>query len=271
MELKKKDNEGKVFGIIKCLFCEFLGTFMLTYVGSWAIIFSDTDDLGDESVGFAHGIVLIIFTWLLFPISGAHFNPAVTLGMIVVRKIEWSMGMFYIIIQFIGAIVGAMCIQSQLTIEIYEAISDKSLLGIPRPDSAHYDVSGFWTELFGTFFLMYTYSAFVIDTSKTRSIEVFPVAYGLMYFICYITVGDVSGGGFNPARALGPAIIIAKIGNTQFMQFFGPLCGAVMGALIYKFIFVDEDDEDEDDDAYGEDVKEYGVQGKEQTQMVELQ
>ena len=256
MELKKKEKKNKVLEKLIVLFCEFLGTLALTYIGSWTIIFCDIDELGDESVGFAHGIILIIFTWIFFPRSGAHFNPAITLGMIVIRKIEWSMGMFYIIIQFLGAICGAMFLQSQLSVEIESAIAEKSLIGIPRPDSSHYNVSGMWTEIFGTFFLMYTYMAFVVDNNKSKPTEVFPVARGFMYFICYITVGDVSGGGFNPARALGPAIIIGKMGNTQFMQFFGPLCGGVLGALIYKFIFVDEDDEDEDEEGYSDEIKE---------------
>jgi MIP family channel proteins len=271
MELKNKNSGNNIYIKLKKLFCEFLGTFILTYIGSWAIIFGDTDDLGSESVGFAHGITLIIFTWLCYPTSGAHFNPAITLGMIVIRKIEWSTGMFYIIIQFLGAICGAMFIHAQLTIEISEAISEKSVLGIPRPDSQHYDVSGLWTELVGTFFLMYAYSAFVVDSNKQRPMEVFPVVIGFTYFICYVTVGDISGGGFNPARALGPAIIIGKIGNTQFMQFFGPLCGAVISAIIYKLIFVDEDDEDEDDEQYTDEIKEYAVPVKNQNHMMELQ
>ena len=272
MELKKKEKESKTFNKIKKLFCEYLGAFTLTYIGSWAIIFSDIDELGDEGVGFAHGIILVLFTWLCFPISGAHFNPAISLGMIVIRKIEWSLGMFYIIIQFVGAINGAMFLQSQISEEIREAISDKSLIGLPRPDSPHYDVSGFWTEMFGSFFIMYTYMAFAVDKNKKKAFEVFPFAFGMMYFLCYITLGDVSGGGFNPARALGPAIIIGKMGNTQFMQFFGPLSGAVLGALVYKKLFIDEDDEDEDDDEmYSDEIKEYAMPVKEKPTMMEMQ
>ena len=272
MELKKKDKGSKTLDKIRKLFCEFLGTFTFTYIGSWAIIFGDIDELGDEAVGFAHGIILVIFTWLFYPISGAHFNPAITLGMIIIRKIEWSLGMFYIIIQFLGAITGAIFLTSQLSFEIKEAILDKSLIGLPRPDSPHYDVSGLWTELFGTFFIMYTYMTFAVDKNKKRPIEVFPFALGMMYFICYITLGDVSGGGFNPARTLGPAMTIGKMGNTQFMQFFGPLSGGMLGAFIYRKIFIDEDDEDEEDDEiYNDEIKEYAVPVKEPPTMMEMQ
>lgn len=271
MELKKQKRGSEILNRLKKLFAEFLGTFTLTYIGSWAIIFSDIDELGSDSVGFAHGVTLTIFTWILHRNSGAHFNPAVTLGMIVIRKINWSTGMFYIIVQFLGAICAALFIQAQLGVEIADAISEKSLIGLPRPDSGIYNVSGMWTELFGTFVLVYVYCAFNVDHAKTRPLEVFPVAIGFAYFLCYITVGDVSGGGFNPARALGPAIIIGKMGNTQFMQFFGPLAGAVLAALLYKLIFVDEDDEDEEEEGYTDEIKEYSVPVNEKSQMIELQ
>jgi MIP family channel proteins len=229
----------------------------LTYTGSWAIIFEDIDDLGDEGTGFAHGIALAILTWACWKVSGAHFNPAVTLGMVVIRKIEWSVGIFYMITQFIAGIFAGYMIDIQITDQIRLMISNLSLLGLPRADSGQFDVSGIWIEMFGTFVLVYVYSTFMVDTKKGKPIEVFPFTIGMIYFLCYITIGDVSGGGFNPARALGPAIAIGKVGNTQFIQFFGPLIGGIMGALVYHKVFIDEDDTDEDVEVDMDEIKEY--------------
>ena len=245
MEHKLKKDENETLTIFKKLFCEFLGTMALTYVGSWALIFKDWDELGSEGVGLAHGVTLLLFSWICMDISGSHFNSAITLGLIIIQKIPWADGMFYIVAQFSGAICAGLFIQSQLTEEVLFKINKLSLMGLPRPENPHFDVAGIWTELFGTFFVVYTYMALLVESNKKRPKGVFPVAIGMIYFIMYITVGDISGGGFNPARALGPAIVIGKMGNTQFMQFFGPLLGGVLAALFYFNIFVDEDDEEE--------------------------
>lgn len=272
MELKRDSNQDQILIKAQSLFCEFLGTFMLTYVGSWAIIFQDLDELGDEGVGFAHGGTLIIMTWLCFNRSGSHFNPAITLGMIVIRKIEWSLGMFYIFSQFIGGICAGKFLQMQLTQEVLKVIETKSLIGLPRSANPLFTVSGIWTEMFGTFFITYVYCSFIVETSKLKPFDVFPVAIGLVYFVCFITLGDISGGGFNPARALGPAIVIGKVGNTQFIQFFGPLLGGILGAIIYYKIFIDEDDLDEEDQDQTNvtEIKEYQETDDDMPQEMEL-
>ena len=257
MELKKEDEEKKFIRKVKVLLCEFLGTFFITYTGSWAIIFEDIDDLGPEGTGIAHGIALTIMIWACWKVSGAHFNPAVTLGMVIIKKIEWSIGIFYIVVQFFGGVFAGYLIDSQITDELRLMISNSSLLGLPRPNFSQYDVSGIWIEMFGTFVLTYFYCAFLVDSKKGKPTEVFAFAIGMIYFICYATIGDISGGGFNPARALGPAIAIGKVGNTQFIQFFGPLLGGIIAALVYHNVFIDEDDVDEEIDEAIDEIKEY--------------
>lgn len=277
MEHKLKKEENKTLKMFQKLFCEFFGTMAITYIGSWALIFKDWDELGHEGVGLAHGVTILLFSWICLRISGAHFNSAITLGLVVVQKTPWATGMFYIFAQFAGGICAGLFIQSQLTEEVSLKIKRLSLIGLPRPESPHFNVSGIWTEMFGTFFVMYVYMALQVDKNKKRPRGVYPVAIGMVYFIMFITVGDISGGGFNPARALGPAIVIGKMGNTQFMQFFGPLLGGVLAALFYHRVFVDEDDEEEVEkikenvDADEDEIAEYNIAEETQQTAAELQ
>ena len=265
MEAKKTNENEETQGFIdtKKLITEFLGIFALTYIGSWCIVYHDMNEITHFGVSFIHGLTITVFTWITLDVSGSHFNPAITLAMIITKKIEWSLGMFYIITQFLGGIVGAGFIYIQMTERMASIIEEKSIIGIPKPGSPHYDVSGFWAELFGTFFLTYVFMAMNIHMTKKKNIDWYPMGIGLMYFICKLTIGEISGGAFNPARAMGPAIMTGSIGSVQINQFFGSFIGGILGSVFYSSIYMDErdpeddEDEDEDDNMNESEMKEY--------------
>lgn len=250
METKKSDSkeEGQGFIDTKKLITEFLGIFALTYIGSWCIVYKDMNEITHFGVAFVHGLTITVFTWITLDVSGSHFNPAITLAMIINKKIEWSLGMFYIITHFLGGIVGAGFIYIQMTDRMAAIVEEKSIIGVPKPGSPHYDVSGFWAELFGTFFLTYVFMGMNIHLTKKKNQDWFPMGIGLIYFVCKLTIGEISGGAFNPARAMGPAIMTGSIGSTQINQFFGAFIGGILGSVFYSSIYMDERDEDDEDD-----------------------
>ena len=250
METKKSDSkeEGQGFIDTKKLITEFLGIFALTYIGSWCIVYKDMNEITHFGVAFVHGLTITVFTWITLDVSGSHFNPAITLAMIINKKIEWSLGMFYIITHFLGGIVGAGFIYIQMTDRMAAIVEEKSIIGVPKPGSPHYDVSGFWAELFGTFFLTYVFMGMNIHLTKKKNQDWFPMGIGLIYFVCKLTIGEISGGAFNPARAMGPAIMTGSIGSTQINQFFGAFIGGILGSVFYSGIYMDERDEDDEDD-----------------------
>lgn len=275
MELKKQENEENVKGFIdtKKLITEFLGIFALTYIGSWTIVYKDMNEITPMGVAFIHGLTITVFTWITLDVSGSHFNPAITLAMIISKKIEWSLGMFYIITHFLGGIVGAGFIYIQMTDNMMTIVQEKSILGIPKPGSPHYDVSGFWAELIGTFFLTYVFIAMNVHLTKKKNQDWYPMGIGFMYYVCKLTLGEISGGAFNPARGMGPAIMAGQIGSTQINQVFGPFIGAILGAVFYSSIYMDERDEDDDDDENEMDnseVREYIMPSENNRNEIEL-
>jgi len=275
MEVKKNENEAVEKGFIdtKKLITEFLGIFALTYIGSWTIVYKDMNEITTMGVAFIHGLTITVFTWITLDVSGSHFNPAISLAMIINKKIEWSLGMFYIITHFLGGIVGAGFIYIQMTDNMMNMVKEKSIIGIPKPGSPHYDVSGFWAELIGTFFLTYLFMAMNIHLTKKKNQDWYPMGIGLMYYICKLTLGEISGGSFNPARAMGPAIMAGTIGATQMNQVFGPLIGGILGAVFYSSIYMDERSEDDDDDDDGmndSEVREYIMPSENNRSEIEL-
>lgn len=243
---------------VKKLIVEFIGTFTLTYVGSWAIIYSDLNAITRNGVALCHALVLTGFIWFGVGISGAHYNPALTLAMVIVKRIDWTSALFYIISQFLGALVGAGFIFIQLNSDIIDQIREKSIMGIPRPGSSTYEVSGMWGEVLGTFFLTYVYMATCADTNNKKVQGIGGPAVGFTLYLVIMTVGELSGGGINPARSLGPAIVAGHIDKEQFIQFFGPIIGAALGAIVFTSIFID----DAEDLKENEQDNKVGVQGQ---------
>ena len=153
---------------IKKLIVEFIGTFMLTYVGSWAIIYSDLNSITRNGVALAHALVLTCFIWFGVSISGAHYNPAITLATVIVKRVDYTSALFYIMSQFLGALVASGFIFIQLNADIVDMIKEKSVMGIPKPGNNTYEVSGMWGEVLGTFFLTYVFMATCVDTNNKK-------------------------------------------------------------------------------------------------------
>ena len=227
------------------LIMEGLGTLMITYVGSWTLIQQDLELENRVSTGFATALIVTIFTWICSQSTGAHFNPAITISLIIIKKIEWTSAIFYLISQMIGGIVAGILLYIQLSDDLLLRIADKSILGIPHQDLN--EISGFWAETIGAFLIVWVYVSLALDPMNRKNFIVFGLAMGLIYFVGICTVGSISGGCFNPARSMGPSLVMGRIDKEQFIQFFGPLTGGIFSALLYKTIFVDDEDDFHDE------------------------
>ena len=225
------------------LIVEFLGTFALTYIGIWAVISFDQNVLTRNGVAMAHAITLTVFMWFSYNISGAHFNSAITVGLLVVNKIDWTTALFYILAQLLGAIVSSGFVFIQISDQVLANIKDKSILGIPVPGSKNYEISGIWGEAIGTFFIMYVYVAMFQDNHRVKDKTIGSAAVGFIYYMCIATLGEICGGGFNPARSLGPAIIEGSMEADLFVLAIGPIIGSILGAIIYSSVFIDMDED----------------------------
>ena len=230
----------------KILVVEFIGTFALTYIGSWAIIYNDIGLVTTTGVALATALTALVFTLFAIPISGAHFNPAITLSMVVAKRVDWTSATFYMMAQFLGAIVGAGFIFIQLNSVISAQIKDKSGLGVPHPYTHEYDVSPFWGEAIGSFFMMYAYIALVVDSSKSQTEKIGAAAFAFAIFFTTMALGEISGAGLNPARSLAPAIVSGTFGKMQFVHFLGPIVGCLLSTVVYRSVYVDDEEDAKD-------------------------
>jgi aquaporin Z len=227
----------------KILAMECIGAFAVTYIVSWATIFSDIGNVSMNGVALAYAITSLIFMWFAIPISGGHFNPAITIGLLVGKRIDLSSAIFYIGSQFVGAIIAAGFIMIQLNQDIFDKIKEHSVMGIPHPGEFNYEVSAFWGEAIGAFLIMLIYIALVEDSAKHQSQDLGAAAFAFAIYICNMTIGEISGAGLNPARSLAPALVAGVVGKMQFIHLLAPIIGAILAVVLYKVIYVDDDEE----------------------------
>ncbi len=216
---------------------EFVGAFALIFIGAGSVvILSQTLGGGTAVLGIAlaHGLVLAIMVTNLGHISGAHFNPAVTVGAWVAGKIETARALAYIVAQFAGAIAGAGLLRLALPERIWKPSSLGATLVAHNADITN--AKAVLIEAILTFFLVFTVFATAIDDRGAfKSIGGF--AIGLVLSFDILVGGVLTGASMNPARTLGPALISGKW--TDFWIYVaGPLTGAIIASVLYWLSFL---------------------------------
>jgi MIP family channel proteins len=210
---------------------EFIGTFALVFIGSGAIIASKLPDstLGLTSIAIAHGLVLAIFVTALMRISG-HFNPAVTAGFIVTRRITGPMAGIYIAAQILGAVIAAYALKGLFPDAAYIAARG----GGQGVATSVTTVQALVIEAIATFFLVFVVFATAVDEKAPK---VGGFAIGLTICADILAVGPLTGASMNPARSFGPALV-SGIFEAQMIYWVGPLIGGIVAALIYDRLYL---------------------------------
>jgi aquaporin Z len=204
---------------------EFIGTFALVFIGSGAIIRGGTL----LEVAIAHGIVLSIMVTALMRISG-HFNPAVTIGFMAVRRIEPMMGVVYIIAQIMGATLAAYALKGLMPAGLFEATrgGGQMVAGTITFGGAVF------LEMITTFFLVWVIFGTAVDSDAPR---VGGFAIGLTITADILAIGPLTGASMNPARSLGPAIA-SGVFEAQAVYWIGPIIGGLAAAILYDRVFL---------------------------------
>ncbi|MDZ4722844.1 MAG: MIP family channel protein [candidate division Zixibacteria bacterium] len=213
----------------RALVAEFIGTFALIFVGVGAIAVDDIIGGGSGLVGIAlaHGLTIAVFASAVGVISGGYFNPAVTLGAFLGKRIDLQSAVAYFIVQCLGAIFGAI----MLKMVIPEAALATVNMGIPAINAA----AGVTTtmalicEIILTFFLVVVIYGTAFDS---RAPKVGGLFIGLVITLDILVGGPISGAAMNPARHLGPALLGGGFENA-WVYWVGPLIGGALGGLVY--------------------------------------
>ena len=210
---------------------EFIGTFALVFVGGAAIMIAkDTNSpAGLLGIAFAHGLILAVMVSALMRISG-HFNPAVTIGFVVTRRIDVTMAGVYIVAQILGAILAAYVLKWTFPFTLFEATRGGG-------QSVALQVTGsqaFLLEFIGTFFLVLVVFGTAVDPKAPR---IGGLAIGFTLAADILAIGPLTGSSVNPARSFGPAVA-SGIFEAQIIYWAAPIAGGIVAALLYDFLFL---------------------------------
>jgi MIP family channel proteins len=160
-------------------------------------------------------------------VSGAHVNPAVTLGMAAARRFPWNYAPIYIAAQLVGAVLAALA--TRLTFGGEGGRSEASLAAT-YPAQRVGDLQAFIVEVLITFILVFVVISVATDERAQAAIA--SIAVGFALAVGVFIAGPVTGGAVNPARALGPMLVAGDLTNA-WLYILGPIIGGVLAALLY--------------------------------------
>ena len=223
---------------------ESIATYALVFFGPLSIILAVAqfgEGLTTMSVLFislAHGGIIGVMIYTFGHISGAHINPAVTIPMMVTRKIGISDGIGYIIFQIIGALAAAATLKAILP-ELGAAVNFGTQGG-PSEILNKSVGSGFAVEAVLTFFLVLV--IFMTAVHKRASPGWHGFAIGGMVFLIHLIAVPLTGASVNPARTFGPAVI-SGFWEFHWLYWAAPILGGVVAGLLMNYIYVKKEEQ----------------------------
>ena len=202
---------------VPALLAEFIGTYALVLFGCGSIILSDLENFPSVLIPLIFGLTITIFVYLLGRFSGAHFNPAVTIGFVLNKEIPIKDSIFYITTQILGA-----CLASQTHEIVFGRTHNFGVTTLSVNTT-----QGFFMEALCTGLLM-----FVILLVTRKENNIYGIAIGGTVFISALLIGDYTGASINPARSLGPALIS---GDTKDILFYiiAPITESMSSTKLY--------------------------------------
>ena len=205
---------------------ELIGTFALVTAGCGAIMVNHISGaLGHVGVALTFGLIIVVMIAAMGHLSGAHFNPAVTLAFALTRHFPWREVPAYIGAQLVGAIAA-----SYTLLVLFGPIAE---MGATLP--AGTPLQSLLLELLLTAVLMFVILAVATDTRAVG--ELAALAIGFTVALDALWGGPISGASMNPARSFGPALV-SGAWQHQWLYWVGPIVGAAIGALLYQFVRV---------------------------------
>jgi aquaporin Z len=235
--------------MIRKLGAEFLGTAILVFfaVGVATLMFGfrfagTSMAAGVVATALAFGLTLLSLVYLIGPVSGSHVNPAVTLGALLTGRIALAEAVGYWIAQFAGGLVGALALWGTFSTSPFysRTVIGLGTNGWGSKSLIHIGAGGafiFETVLTAIF-------VFIVlrVTSATANAATAAIAIGLTLTVVHLVGIPVTGTSVNPARSLGPAVIVGGTALDQVWLFIvAPLAGGVLAAGLHRLLYREED------------------------------
>ena len=229
-------------------FAEFVGTFTLIFIGAGSIMTltkllepatnGSAQALGVYgsltlvSVALAHGLAIAVMVSAVGHISGGHFNPAITLGFFITRRLAPSLAVVYWSVQLLGATTAALLLRWFFS----DSVRATTNLGAPGLAGGISVWQGVVIEGILTFFLVWVVFATAADPGGTFK-SIAGLAIGLTITLDVLMGGPLTGAAMNPARAFGPELV-SRHWTDAWVWYAGPLVGGAVAALAYEWLYL---------------------------------
>jgi aquaporin Z len=216
-------------GHVRALLAEVAGTFMFIFVGAGAIIATGGDNL--VAIALAHGLGLSVAISAFGGLSGGQFNPAVTFGLAIAGKHPWPRVPTYWLAQAVGALIAGFALR--YAFEFDPSALARTHIGTPGLGGGVTVTGAIVVEAILTLFLLWAVFGTAVSPLAPR---IAGFGIGLMVAADILGGGAITGAAMNPARWLATAVPAGFYDN-WYVYFVGPLVGAAIAALSYRFVF----------------------------------
>ncbi|MBA0659378.1 hypothetical protein Goklo_011523 [Gossypium klotzschianum] len=214
---------------------ELLGTYFLIFIGCGSALINDFEPLTIVDIAIVWGMVLMAAIYAVGHISGAHFNPAVTLALAAGQKFSWKLVPMYMVSQLLGSTLASLTLRAlfhhrgiEVTVTQYK-------------DSTS-DLEAFAWEFIATFILMFNVCAIATDHRACKAVA--GAAIGATVLFNVIVAGPITGASMNPARSLGPAVVSGVYENL-WVYIVAPVLGAMAATFVYSVLRAPEPEKPE--------------------------
>ena len=216
----------------KTFVAELIGTFGLIFFGAGAgLQHASAQNVGMTGIALAHGLAIMLGVYMFGHISGGHFNPAVSFGLALTKRLSWGGMVRYWIAQLLGAALAAWVLSMA-----YRGGPLDAHLATPAVDPSIGAPMAAFIEAILTFFLVAVVFATAVDPRAVKGFA--GLAIGMTITMDILMAGTLTGGAVNPARAFGPALL-SGYWQDHWAYWVGPLIGGGVAAVLYERFFLE--------------------------------
>jgi len=242
------EDNNKFIQVIRPLLVELIGTTVFVLIGLWGTCSNGGVIAGALSFGLALAVLSASFGH----ISGVHFNPSVTIGVLIAGEMQAVMAVLYVVIQLLGGIAAAGLLRLLVSAKTYYDCKGGATLLATYPAFNESTPNGYihhgidyvrnWQgviiEAIVTFVLVTVILMVALDTKSKTGLA--PLLIGFTLAANILAIGAYTGGSLNPARSLGPAIFSYQWEH-HYVYWIGPLVGAIVAGFLYRTVWAHYD------------------------------
>ena len=219
---------------------ELIGTFVLVFMGCGSAVFAGRY-IGLEGISFAFGLSVLAMVYAIGGISGCHINPAISISMFAAGKMKLKNMIIYVVVQCIGAVIAAALIYgiASRSPGIGLDITNLGQNGYDAASPGGFSMaSGFMAEVVLTFIFLLV----IFGSTSERAPKGFAgISIGFSLVLIHLVSIPITGTSVNPARSLGPAVMVAVLdGGTALSQLWlfwvAPIIGALLAASVWRLL-----------------------------------